>query len=135
MSGESDSVPHQFNFADPEQVSGGEHVSEAVAMLFPGLRGVFTIAKYSKGDHIGSHNDKAHIEVPVNETVEDGPTVRLSQTLSPRPRSRPAPRSTLTLSHPHSHAHFGRCSNHCPCLYTVSSAIALIKAFKVAGFF
>ena len=49
VTGETDAVPHQFKFAGPEQVSGGEHVSEAIAMLFPKLRAVFTVAKYTKG--------------------------------------------------------------------------------------
>ena len=61
---EKDSVMHRFEFAEPDAVSGGEHVAEAVSMLFPELLPVFTVAKYVKGSHIGSHDDKAHVDVP-----------------------------------------------------------------------
>jgi len=61
---EKDSVMHRFEFAEPDAVSGGEHVADAVSMLFPELLPVFTVAKYVKGSHIGSHDDKALVDVP-----------------------------------------------------------------------
>ena len=62
---EKDAVAHVFDYAEPDDVSGGEHLSDAVAWLFEDLIPVFSLARYSNGHHIDRHDDKGHVSIEI----------------------------------------------------------------------
>ena len=60
---EADAIAHDFDYAEAEDISGGEHLSDAVSWIFPDLIPVFSIARYTEGHHIDAHDDKAHVPI------------------------------------------------------------------------
>lgn len=76
----SDSVMHRFHFAEPEDHPSTIGIlADAVALLFEGLVPSFSVASYSRGDGIGPHDDKAHLEI---DPVGGGRTVLHSRKIA-----------------------------------------------------